>query len=237
MRSKIKSIEDISEIVFELKSKGKKIIHCHGVFDLLHIGHIKHFEEAKMLGDILIVTVTADNFVNKGPNRPAFSEENRIKALAALSAVDYVVLSKNPTAIQMINELKPNIYCKGPDYKFHKNDTSGQIKKEIAAVKKNGGKTIFTKGITFSSSKLINKFGETYSSEQKSLINKIKNYLSSVNNINLELIDKFNLNGDYTESQAFAFLAIRSFLNLPISFSTTTGCKGFTVGGKLVENF
>ena len=69
------------------------------------------------------------------------------------------------------------------------------------------------------------------------LINRIKNYISNENNITLEIIDNYNLNGDYIESQAFAFLAIRSFLNLPISFSTTTGCKEFTVGGKLVENF
>ena len=69
------------------------------------------------------------------------------------------------------------------------------------------------------------------------LIDCIKSYLSMENIITLEFIDKFNLKGDYIESQAFAFLAIRSFLNLPISFSTTTGCKEFTVGGKLVENF
>ena len=69
------------------------------------------------------------------------------------------------------------------------------------------------------------------------LIDCIKNYLSNENNITLESIDNYNLKGDYIESQAFAFLAIRSFLNLPISFSTTTGCKEFTVGGKLVENF
>ncbi len=69
------------------------------------------------------------------------------------------------------------------------------------------------------------------------LIDCIKTYLSNENNITLEVIDNYNLKGDYIESQAFAFLAIRSFLNLPISFSTTTGCKEFTVGGKLVENF
>ena len=73
--------------------------------------------------------------------------------------------------------------------------------------------------------------------KNNNLINRIKNYISKENNITLEIIDNYNLNGDYIESQAFAFLAIRSFLNLPISFSTTTGCKEFTVGGKLVENF
>ena len=73
--------------------------------------------------------------------------------------------------------------------------------------------------------------------KNSNLINHIKNYTSNENYINLESIDNYNLNGDYIESQAFGFLAIRSFLNLPISFSTTTGCKEFTVGGKLVENF
>ena len=73
--------------------------------------------------------------------------------------------------------------------------------------------------------------------KNSNLINCIKNYISNENNITLEIIDNYNLNGDYIESQAFAFLAIISFLNLPISFSTTTGCKEFTVGGKLVENF
>ena len=72
--------------------------------------------------------------------------------------------------------------------------------------------------------------------KNSNLINRIKNYLSNENNINLEIIDNYNLNGDYIESQAFAYLAIRSFLNLPISFNSTTGCKDFTVGGKLVKN-
>ena len=69
------------------------------------------------------------------------------------------------------------------------------------------------------------------------LLDCIKNYLVNKEKINLEIIDNYNLNGDYVESQAFGFLAIRSYLNLPISFNTTTGCNGFTVGGKLVENF
>ena len=73
--------------------------------------------------------------------------------------------------------------------------------------------------------------------KNSNLINRIKNFISNENNITLKFIDNYNLNGDYIESQAFGFLAIRSYLNLPISFSTTTRCKEFTVGGKLVENF
>ncbi len=73
--------------------------------------------------------------------------------------------------------------------------------------------------------------------KNNSLINSIKNYLLDTNNVTLEIIDKYKVNGDYIESQAFGYLAIRSFLNLPISFKSTTGCEGFTVGGKLVSNF
>ncbi|MDA9733027.1 anhydro-N-acetylmuramic acid kinase [Candidatus Pelagibacter sp.] len=73
--------------------------------------------------------------------------------------------------------------------------------------------------------------------KNSNLINSVKNYLFNENYINLEIVDNYNLNGDYIESQAFALLAIRSFLNLPISFKSTTGCNRFTVGGKLVENF
>ena len=84
MREKIKTLEELQQIIADLKTKGKKIVHCHGVFDLLHIGHIKHFEEAKSFGDVLVVTITPDEFVHKGPNRPAFTTALRLEALVAL---------------------------------------------------------------------------------------------------------------------------------------------------------
>ena len=90
---------------------------CHGVFDLLHIGHIKHFKEAKNLGDILVVTLTPDRYVNKGPGRPAFNEKLRLEAIAALDVVDFVALNTSHTAVVPIQKLKPNFYCKGSDYK------------------------------------------------------------------------------------------------------------------------
>jgi len=174
MTRKNVSIERLKEVIAKLKISGKKIVLCHGVFDLLHIGHINHFQEAKNYGDILVVTVTSDQYVNKGPNRPAFDEQNRITALAALKVIDYVALNRNPTAISAIKELKPDFYCKGPDYKSHDDDISGKIKDEVNAIKQIGGKIIYTKGTTFSSSKLINKFNHSYSTEQKIMINKIK---------------------------------------------------------------
>jgi rfaE bifunctional protein kinase chain/domain/rfaE bifunctional protein nucleotidyltransferase chain/domain len=174
MTNKIIQIENLKKIILNLKKKGKKVIHCHGVFDLLHIGHINHFKAAKELGDMLVVTITSDQYVFKGPNRPAFNQQNRLEALAALNVIDYVALNNNPTAVIAIHKLRPSIYCKGPDYKFHANDISGEIKNEITAVKKVGGKIVYTKGDTFSSSSLINKFTQNYSPEQKIIINKIK---------------------------------------------------------------
>ena len=122
MKKKIIDFSDVEKILKLLKKKGKKIVHCHGVFDLLHIGHLKHFESAKKYGDILIVTLTPDAYVDKGPKRPAFSEKLRLESIASLDVVDYVALNSSPTAISAIKKIKPNIYCKGPDYKDHKND-------------------------------------------------------------------------------------------------------------------
>ena len=147
---------------------------CHGVFDLLHIGHIKHFQEAKKNGDILIVSITPDKYVNKGPGRPAFNEKLRLESIAALDSVDFVVLNSTATAINPIIKLKPNIYCKGKDYKIYDDDISGEIKNEIKAIKKIKGKIVFTDTEKFSSSELINKFGGIHSKDQKILLNKIK---------------------------------------------------------------
>ena len=174
MSKKIISIENLKKISAKKKAIKKRIVLCHGVFDLLHVGHINYFREAKNYGDILIVSATSDKYVNKGPNRPFFSETNRLKALAALDVIDYVVLSNSPTSVQLIKELKPDIYCKGLDYKSHQNDISGEIKNEISAVKKYRGKAIYTKSETFSSSKLINEYSGIYNNNHKSLVNRIK---------------------------------------------------------------
>ncbi len=174
MKQKIFSLETLNKLLSKEKNKRKKIIHCHGVFDLLHIGHIKHFTEAKSLGNILVVTLTPDIYVNKGPNRPAFNEKLRVEAIAALNIVDYVALNDSPTAVNAIKKIKPNIYCKGPEYQNYKNDTTGQIRNEIKALKKNGGKIYYTKSVTFSSSALINKYTNFNSDSQKIAIKKIK---------------------------------------------------------------
>src|SRR5437867_8874905 len=105
--NKIRTVSDLAKTLEAVRAQGKKVIHCHGVFDLLHIGHIKHLEAARKLGDILVVTITPDRFVNKGPHRPAFPERLRAEALASLACVDYVAVNEWPTAVETIRTLKP----------------------------------------------------------------------------------------------------------------------------------
>jgi cytidyltransferase-like protein len=95
----------LSETLSELKKQGKRVVHCHGVFDLLHIGHIRYFEEAATMGDVLVVTVTPDRFVDKGPFRPAFPEDLRAEAVASLEMVDYVAINDWSTAEETLRQI------------------------------------------------------------------------------------------------------------------------------------
>tara|TARA_Y100000748_G_scaffold295094_1_gene286457 strand:+ start:209 stop:1729 length:1521 start_codon:yes stop_codon:yes gene_type:complete len=173
-QNKINKFEEIDKKIDLLKSSGKKIVLCHGVFDLLHVGHIKYFEEAKSFGDILLVTLTPDNFVNKGPGRPVFNEKLRLEAIAALEVVDFVILNKWPTAVETIKTIKPDVYVKGPDYKDSKDDITGNIDLEKDAIESVKGSLVFTSDITFSSSKLINQSIPHLSDTQKEFIRKLK---------------------------------------------------------------
>lgn len=185
MSNKILDSEKARKIIKKLKRERKKTIMCHGVFDLLHIGHINHFKESKSFASKLIVSVTSNNFVNKGPGRPVFDEKIRMEAIASLSIVDYVILSDHPTAKKNIQLIKPNFLSKGPDYKDNKKDISGQIYNEIRELKRYGGKIVYTKKEKFSSSKLLNQSSFSQISEHQKLISQIKkNYnFSDIQNI------------------------------------------------------
>ena len=133
-KEKIFSLQNLCKIL--RRNSKKKIVLCHGVFDLLHVGHIKHLKKAKQLGDLLVVTITPDKFVTKGPGRPVFNENLRAEAISALATVDYVAINDAKTAVKPIRLLKPNIYCKGKDYKNFKDDITGEILNETKELKK-----------------------------------------------------------------------------------------------------
>lgn len=116
---KIKSFKQIEAIVRKFKKAGKKVVFTNGCFDILHIGHIKLFNQAKSFGDILVVGLNSDSSVTKikGPKRPVNSENDRAEILASLSTVDFVVKFVQPTPYELIKIIKPNVLVKGADWK------------------------------------------------------------------------------------------------------------------------
>lgn len=151
---KIREVEELAAVLAELKAGGKKIVHCHGCFDLMHPGHIKYFQAAKRMGDILVVTVTPDVYVDKGPGRPVFSESLRAESIAALECVDYVAVNKWPTAEGTLRLLRPDYYVKGQEFE-NLEDKTGKIRKEYEVVREIGAEMRFTHEVVFSSTTLL----------------------------------------------------------------------------------
>jgi rfaE bifunctional protein nucleotidyltransferase chain/domain len=156
-RDKVRTVEELASILDGVRQSGKSVVHAHGTFDLLHIGHVRHLEAARELGDMLVVTLTADRFVNKGPGRPVFGEELRAEMLANLQYVDWVAINSDPDAVSAINLLRPDIYVKGKDYQNPEGDVTGKIVAERQAVENHGGRIHFTDEVVFSSTELINR--------------------------------------------------------------------------------
>lgn len=177
--SKVINLSNLQDVTANLKKNGTQIVHCHGVFDLLHIGHIRYLQEAKQRGDVLVVSLTSDRFVNKGPGRPAFNEKLRSEALAALECVDYVTINDAASAEPAIKSISPNLYVKGPDYQERANLPGSNLAKEEAAVQACGGKLVFTQDKdTYSSSSLINEFINPLSESMANYIKDIKQSFS-----------------------------------------------------------
>ncbi|MDR1835216.1 MAG: D-glycero-beta-D-manno-heptose 1-phosphate adenylyltransferase [Fusobacteriaceae bacterium] len=126
--------EDAARILADEKKAGKKIVFTNGVFDILHIGHLRYLQEAGKLGDILVVGVNSDSSVKalKGSDRPVNGENERAELLAGLKPVDYTVIFAEQTPVALLETLKPHIHVKGGDYR--KEDLP-----ETAVVEKNGG--------------------------------------------------------------------------------------------------
>jgi len=178
VQQKIKSLTEIAEILGARTNASDKIVLAHGVFDLLHIGHIRHLENAAREGQTLVVTVTGDRFVKKGPDRPFFSELFRAEAIAALEYVDWVSINHAPTAENIIQFLKPDVYVKGSEYSNVTNDVTGKIISETQQVESYGGRVVYTKDITYSSSSLINQYMNVFEP-------KLKTYLDGLRDLKL----------------------------------------------------
>jgi len=176
MKNKIISLSNLSKI--RSKFINKKIVHCHGVFDLLHHGHLAYLNSAKKFGDVLIISITNDKNVNKGPGRPRFSEYDRAMMLSSLSIVDFVTINIEATSVNVISKLKPDFYVKGKDYVNKKKDLTKGIYKEEKALNNYGGKLVFTNDELQSSTELINANFSQFDKEQKKSIKNIKSKFS-----------------------------------------------------------
>jgi rfaE bifunctional protein nucleotidyltransferase chain/domain len=179
LEDKIQSLEALAQATQTLRQQGKKIVLCHGVFDLFHIGHLRHLNAAREHGDVLVVSITADQYVNKGPDRPAFPSELRAELLAALEVVDYVAVVEEPSAAAAIRAVQPHAFVKGGEYEDTAKDITGKIVAEKELVEQFAGKVIFTHDITFSSSNLLNKFFALHDESAR-------NYLAKLNRNDIE---------------------------------------------------
>ena len=153
IKNKIKSLKELIPIVEKLKSKNKKIVTTNGAFDILHLGHVKYLEQAKKLGDVLIVGINTDKSVKqyKSKERPINDEKSRLNVVAALESVDYAFLFNENDPRKWLGKIKPAIHVKAGGYKL-----SQIIEKD--AVEKNNGKVVLISMVKgYSTTKIIKK--------------------------------------------------------------------------------
>ena len=152
-RYKLKTPAELSQIIGEFP-RAKTAILCHGVFDVVHPGHLRHLSYAKSKADILIVSVTADRHIKKGTYRPHVPENMRALNLAAFEMVDFVTIDESPTPIENIGVIRPDFFAKG--FEYSATHLPPATEQESEAVEAYGGKIVFTPGdLVLSSSKLI----------------------------------------------------------------------------------
>lgn len=152
-KHKIKTAEEIAAII-GAPPRRRKVIMCHGVFDVVHPGHLRHLLYAKSKADVLIASLTADRHISKGRYRPHVPQDLRAINLAAFEMVDYVIIDPEPTPLKNLAVVKPDIFAKG--YEYQASGLPLKTQEELAVIHSYGGEIIFTPGdYVLSSSQLI----------------------------------------------------------------------------------
>ncbi|MEC9373821.1 MAG: adenylyltransferase/cytidyltransferase family protein, partial [Planctomycetota bacterium] len=150
---KVLTIDELQRLRQAARAAGKSVVQCHGCFDIVHPGHIRHLQHAAKMGDILLVTVTGDKAMAKGTGRPLIPQELRAENLAALDCVDWVHIDDHPTAAELLEHVQPDIYVKGAEYEHNQDE---RLKRERDVVERHGGRVVYSSGdIVFSSTALI----------------------------------------------------------------------------------
>lgn len=148
---------ELNALLTKLRSEGKTIVTTNGCFDILHVGHVRYLEKTKTFADILIVALNSDKSVKsiKGDSRPINKEEDRAEVLSALRCVDYVVLFDEDSPIDLLLQIKPDVYTKGADYTV-------ETLPEAKPIMENGGRVEFISFVEGkSTTSIINKMKES----------------------------------------------------------------------------
>jgi|CXWL01.1.fsa_nt_gi rfaE bifunctional protein kinase chain/domain/rfaE bifunctional protein nucleotidyltransferase chain/domain len=154
-QDKIVDHERLLAVVSQARASGRRIVQCHGCFDIVHPGHIRYLEFARQQGDVLIVSLTGDLDVGKGENRPYIPQEFRAENLAAIMFVDHVYVNPQATAKELLEEVRPDVYVKGKEYE---GSTDPGFVAEKQVVERHGGRIIYSSGeVVFSSTQLISR--------------------------------------------------------------------------------
>lgn len=161
---KIKSLEEIKKILGKRPRK-RKVVMCHGTFDIVHPGHIRQLIYAKSKGDILLVSVTVDKHLPSGPFKPYVPQELRALNIAAFEMVDYVIIDESPTPTHHILELQPDFFVKG--FEFSDSQSHLRAKDEIEALSTYGGELVFSPGdVVYASGKFLATYKPNLSLDQ-----------------------------------------------------------------------
>ena len=139
---KIKALDDLVRVVEEHRARKQTVVHCHGDFDLLHIGHIRHLQKAHRYGDVLVVTVTPDPPAGEGRTARAFEQQRRAEGVASLACVDYVAIGAGVTAVEAIERLRPDVYVRGAAGEAPARDGCPGAPQEREAVARVGGRFV-----------------------------------------------------------------------------------------------
>ena len=162
---KIRPVAELAEMRRRWRAEGRVVVQCHGCFDIVHPGHLRYLRFAKDQGDILIVSVTSDEAVGKGPDRPYIGEDLRLENLAAIEYVDYVCLDANHWAGPVLGALEPDVYVKGKEYA---ESGDPRFARERELVEERGGKVIFSSGeVVYSSTFILSQFRDRFRLEEE----------------------------------------------------------------------
>ncbi len=169
-REKIVTLSELAKIAKTIRSENKVLVHCHGEFGRLHPGHLRHLESARRRGDVLVVTLAADDYRDEKPVHPFFNERLRAESLAALQAVDYVAVSCFPTVAEVIRILRPAVYVTANEPGSDRNTTDRSLLEEKQAVEEVGGCIEYAENILSTSGHLPDMRSPVLTEEARSFL-------------------------------------------------------------------